>query len=81
MIESMLKTSARLLELLSLLQLKRDWTSSELAGRLDVSTRTIRADIGRLLERVERAAPTGDMHLTRGKPQLTAEHHAPEAGH
>jgi predicted DNA-binding transcriptional regulator YafY len=48
MIESMLETSARLLELLSLLQLKRDWTSSELAGRLDVSTRTVRADIGKL---------------------------------
>lgn len=48
MIENMLETSARLLELLSLLQLKRDWTSSELAGRLDVSTRTVRADIGRL---------------------------------
>ncbi|WP_199041992.1 helix-turn-helix transcriptional regulator [Glycomyces salinus] len=44
----MLETSARLLELLSLLQVKRDWTSSELAGRLDVSTRTIRADIGKL---------------------------------
>lgn len=44
----MLETSARLLELLSLLQLKRDWTSSELAGRLDVSTRTVRADIGKL---------------------------------
>ncbi|WP_129785584.1 helix-turn-helix transcriptional regulator [Promicromonospora panici] len=44
----MLETSARLLELLSLLQLKRDWTSAELAGRLDVSTRTVRADIGRL---------------------------------
>ncbi|WP_232497700.1 helix-turn-helix transcriptional regulator [Agromyces humatus] len=44
----MLVTSARLLELLSLLQLKRDWTSSELAGRLDVSTRTVRADIGKL---------------------------------
>ncbi|MFI0405645.1 helix-turn-helix transcriptional regulator [Actinomadura sp. 3N508] len=44
----MLETSARLLELLSLLQLKRDWTSSELAGRLGVSTRTVRADIGRL---------------------------------
>jgi predicted DNA-binding transcriptional regulator YafY len=48
MIEHMLVTSARLLELLSLLQLKRDWTSSELAGRLDVSTRTVRADIGKL---------------------------------
>ncbi|MFD4351386.1 helix-turn-helix transcriptional regulator [Nocardia sp. NPDC058518] len=44
----MLETSARLLELLSLLQLKRDWTSSELAGRLGVSTRTVRADIGKL---------------------------------
>ncbi|MDR6592154.1 helix-turn-helix transcriptional regulator [Saccharothrix longispora] len=44
----MLKTSARLLDMLSLLQLKRDWTSSELAGRLGVSTRTVRADIGKL---------------------------------
>ncbi|WP_251152314.1 WYL domain-containing protein [Cellulosimicrobium sp. Marseille-Q4280] len=44
----MLETSARLLELLSLLQLRRDWTSSALAGRLGVSTRTVRADIGRL---------------------------------
>lgn len=44
----MLETSARLLELLSLLQLKRDWTSSELADRLHVSTRTVRADIGKL---------------------------------
>ncbi|MGX1811099.1 helix-turn-helix transcriptional regulator [Nocardia sp. NPDC055321] len=44
----MLETSARLLELLSLLQLKRDWTSAELANRLEVSTRTVRADIGRL---------------------------------
>ncbi len=44
----MLETSARLLELLSLLQLKRDWTSSELAARLGVSTRTVRTDIGKL---------------------------------
>ncbi|WP_265521166.1 helix-turn-helix transcriptional regulator [Oerskovia flava] len=44
----MVETSARLLELLSLLQLKRDWTSSELADRLDVSTRTVRADVGKL---------------------------------
>jgi predicted DNA-binding transcriptional regulator YafY len=48
MIENMLETSARLLELLSLLQLKRDWTSSQLADRLDVSTRTVRADVGKL---------------------------------
>ncbi|MFD8098890.1 helix-turn-helix transcriptional regulator [Nocardia fluminea] len=44
----MLETSARLLALLSLLQLKRDWTSAELADRLEVSTRTVRADIGKL---------------------------------
>ncbi|WP_029290920.1 YafY family protein [Cellulomonas sp. HZM] len=44
----MLQTSARLLELLSLLQLKRDWTSTELSARLGVSTRTVRADVARL---------------------------------
>lgn len=43
-----LQTSARLLELLSLLQLTRDWTGAELSRRLGVSTRTVRADIGRL---------------------------------
>ncbi|SHI55415.1 Predicted DNA-binding transcriptional regulator YafY, contains an HTH and WYL domains [Nocardiopsis flavescens] len=48
MLENMLETSARLLELLSLLQLKRDWTGSDLADRLGVSTRTVRADVGRL---------------------------------
>ncbi|MEU1719338.1 YafY family protein [Nonomuraea sp. NPDC005692] len=44
----MLETSARLLRLLSLLQARRDWTSTELAGRLGVTTRTIRNDVGRL---------------------------------
>jgi predicted DNA-binding transcriptional regulator YafY len=44
----MLETSARLLRLLSLLQARRDWTSSELATRLDVTTRTIRNAIDRL---------------------------------
>jgi predicted DNA-binding transcriptional regulator YafY len=44
----MLETSARLLRLLSLLQGRRDWTSTELATRLGVTTRTIRNDIGRL---------------------------------
>lgn len=41
-------SSARLLRLLSLLQTPRDWTGTELAGRLEVSTRTIRNDIERL---------------------------------
>lgn len=44
----MLGTSARLLRLLSLLQARRDWTSTELATRLGVTTRTIRNDMGRL---------------------------------
>jgi len=44
----MLETSARLLRLLSLLQARRDWTGTELAARLGVTTRTIRNDMGRL---------------------------------
>lgn len=44
----MLETSARLLRLLSLLQSARGWTGSELAERLDVSTRTVRNDVDRL---------------------------------
>jgi predicted DNA-binding transcriptional regulator YafY len=41
-------TSARLLRLLSLLQTPRDWTGTELAERLEVSTRTVRNDVERL---------------------------------
>src|SRR6476619_4735545 len=44
----MLETSARLLRLLSLLQARRDWTGTELAARLGVTTRTIRNDVERL---------------------------------
>jgi predicted DNA-binding transcriptional regulator YafY len=44
----MLDTSARLLRLLSLLQARRDWTSTELGARLGVTTRTVRNDIDRL---------------------------------
>ncbi|WP_155370296.1 helix-turn-helix transcriptional regulator [Catellatospora vulcania] len=44
----MLETSARLLKLLSLLQTPREWSGAELAGRLDVSTRTVRNDVERL---------------------------------
>ncbi|MFC7493233.1 MULTISPECIES: helix-turn-helix transcriptional regulator [unclassified Nocardioides] len=46
----MLETSARLLRLLSLLQSRPDWTGHELADRLEVTTRTIRNDVGRLRE-------------------------------
>jgi predicted DNA-binding transcriptional regulator YafY len=44
----MLETSARLLRLLSLLQTPRDWTGTELADRLGVTSRTVRNDVGRL---------------------------------
>jgi predicted DNA-binding transcriptional regulator YafY len=44
----MLETSARLLRLLSLLQSRRDWTGTELADRLGVTTRTVRKDVDRL---------------------------------
>ncbi|MFB9681684.1 helix-turn-helix transcriptional regulator [Streptosporangium vulgare] len=44
----MLDTSARLLRLLSHLQTPREWTGAELAERLAVSGRTVRADVQRL---------------------------------
>ena len=44
----MLETSARLLRLLSLLQARRDWPGTELAGRLGVSPRTLRRDIDKV---------------------------------
>ena len=44
----MSETSSRLLELLSLLQGRRDWPGNELADRLGVSPRTIRRDMERL---------------------------------
>jgi predicted DNA-binding transcriptional regulator YafY len=40
--------SSRLLDLLSLLQARRDWPGAELAERLEVSGRTIRRDVDRL---------------------------------
>jgi len=44
----MRETSSRLLDLLSLLQARRDWRGPELAERLDVSVRTVRRDMERL---------------------------------
>jgi predicted DNA-binding transcriptional regulator YafY len=45
---TMIQTSARLLSLLSLLQMRREWTGSELAGRLEIDVRTVRRDVDRL---------------------------------
>jgi predicted DNA-binding transcriptional regulator YafY len=53
-------TSARLLRLLSLLQTPRDWTGTELADRLEVTTRTVRNDVERL------RALGYPVHATRG---------------
>src|ERR671936_2885503 len=52
--------SARLLRLLSLLQTPREWSGAELAGRLEVSTRTVRNDVERL------RALGYPVHATRG---------------
>jgi predicted DNA-binding transcriptional regulator YafY len=64
------ETSSRLLELLALLQGRRDWAGSELADRLDVTRRTIRRDIERLRELgypVESmAGPAGGYRLKAG---------------
>src|SRR4051812_3920345 len=46
----MQETSSRLLDLLSLLQARRDWPGAELAERLEVSLRTVRRDMARLRE-------------------------------
>lgn len=45
---TVVQTSARLLALLSLLQLRREWTGGELAERLEVGPRTIRRDVEKL---------------------------------
>jgi predicted DNA-binding transcriptional regulator YafY len=44
----MSETAGRLLKLLALLQSRRSWTGIELARRLEVTDRTIRADVDRL---------------------------------
>jgi predicted DNA-binding transcriptional regulator YafY len=44
----MRETASRLLDLLSLLQARREWPGPDLAERLEVSARTVRRDVGRL---------------------------------
>jgi predicted DNA-binding transcriptional regulator YafY len=48
MSDTMVQTSARLLALLSLLQMRREWSGPELADRLEVGARTIRRDVEKL---------------------------------
>jgi predicted DNA-binding transcriptional regulator YafY len=62
--------SSRLLALLSLLQVHRDWPGDELATRLEVSPRTVRRDVERLRELGYRVnalrGPTGGYRLAAG---------------
>ncbi len=44
----MLETSARLLRLLSLLQVRPEWAGADLAARLDITPRTLRRDVQKL---------------------------------
>ncbi|WP_405139310.1 helix-turn-helix transcriptional regulator [Nocardia sp. NBC_01388] len=46
----MKETSGRLLRLLGLLQMRREWSGQELADRLEITTRTVRRDIDKLRE-------------------------------
>ena len=49
-LSGVLKTSARALRLLSMLQVRREWSGQELSQRLEVDVRTIRRDVDRLRE-------------------------------
>lgn len=64
-------TTTRLLNLLSLLQTRRDWPGALLAERLDISHRTVRRDIDRLREMGYRIAatmgPDGGYRLDAGQ--------------
>src|SRR5256714_239836 len=66
----MTETSSRLLQLLSMLQARSEWSGTELADRLGVSGRTIRRDIERLRDLgypVESATgPAGGYRLRAG---------------
>ena len=62
----MLKTSARLLRLLSVLQSRRHWSGSDLSERVGVDPRTIRRDIDRLRElgyAIEASPEIGRAHV------------------
>ncbi|WP_150307696.1 helix-turn-helix transcriptional regulator [Planctomonas psychrotolerans] len=66
----MASPSSRMLTLLSLLQVSRNWSGVELADRLGVSPRTVRRDVDRLRELGYRIAsgrgPDGGYHLAAG---------------
>ena len=65
----MSSSSARMLQLLSLLQTHRYWSGGELAARLEVSERTVRRDVDRLREL---GYPVDAVRGTAGGYQLQA---------
>ena len=68
--DDMSDPSSRMLALLSLLQVHREWPGDELAARLEVSPRTVRRDVDRLRElgyRVDALrGPAGGYRLAAG---------------
>jgi predicted DNA-binding transcriptional regulator YafY len=79
-LDSVSDPSSRLLKLLLPLQAPREWPGSELAERLQVSRRTIRRDVERLLvgrARVRFGYPAGD---GTGSTRLADPHHPVAAG-
>ena len=61
-------TPGRLLRLLGLLQARREWSGAELAGRLGVTDRTVRRDVGRLRDLgYPVTGTTGGYRLASGK--------------
>ncbi|KQQ05775.1 MULTISPECIES: helix-turn-helix transcriptional regulator [unclassified Rathayibacter] len=66
----MTSPSSRMLELLSLLQVRREWAGEVLAERLEVSPRTVRRDVDRLRDlgyRIDAArGPAGGYRLAAG---------------
>jgi hypothetical protein len=73
----MLETSARLLRLLSLLQARRDWTSTELATRLGVTKDRVAPQARR--ERAAELSAQGAPRL-RSPARWTSRGRAPAAG-
>ncbi|MGH3736621.1 MAG: helix-turn-helix transcriptional regulator [Micromonosporaceae bacterium] len=63
-------TLGRLLRLLGLLQTRREWSGTDLAAQLEVTSRTVRRDVDRLRELgypiAATAGQTGGYRLTRG---------------
>ena len=69
----MIQTSARLLRLLTLLQMRKDWSGAALAERMDVDVRTVRRDIDRLRElgyRIDASSGVGGGYRLGAGPNL-----------